>query len=111
MNQERVRRKLSAILRADVVGYSRLMGEDEVSIVRTLESYRRVMSDLIEQFSGRAVDSRGDNLALEGKDHLLVTLPLRIPVACTTLDGKSVEENRKGKEAMLLMYIFENILS
>ena len=37
MTEERVKRKLSAILSTDVVGYSRLMGEDEVSTVRTLE--------------------------------------------------------------------------
>jgi adenylate cyclase len=65
MNQERVKRKLSAILSADVVGYSRLMGDDEVSTVRTLEAYRKVMSDLIEQFRGRVVDSPGDNLLSE----------------------------------------------
>ncbi len=65
MNQERVKRKLSAILSADVVGYSRLMEEDEVSTVRTLEAYRKVMSDLIEQFRGRVVDSPGDNLLSE----------------------------------------------
>jgi adenylate cyclase len=65
MNQERVKRKISAILSADVVGYSRLMGEDEVLTVRTLEAYRKVMSDLIEQFRGRVVYSPGDNLLSE----------------------------------------------
>jgi adenylate cyclase len=65
MSEERVKRKLSAILSADVVGYSRLMGEDEVLTVRTLEAYRKVMSDLIEQFRGRVVDSPGDNLLSE----------------------------------------------
>ncbi|MBN1833064.1 MAG: hypothetical protein JW896_13235, partial [Deltaproteobacteria bacterium] len=65
MSEERVKRKLSAILSADVVGYSRMMGEDEVSTVRTLEAYRKVMSDLIEQFRGRVVDSPGDNLLSE----------------------------------------------
>jgi adenylate cyclase len=65
MNQERIKRKLSAILSADVAGYSRLMGEDEVSTVRTLEAYRKVISDLIEHFRGRVVDSPGDNLLAE----------------------------------------------
>jgi len=65
MTEERVKRKISAILSADVAGYSRLMGEDEVSTVRTLEAYRKVMSDLIEQFRGRVVDSPGDNLLAE----------------------------------------------
>ncbi|MFC1841271.1 adenylate/guanylate cyclase domain-containing protein [Thermodesulfobacteriota bacterium] len=65
MTEKRVKRKLSAILSADAVDYSRLMGEDEVSTVRTLESYRAIMSDLIEQFRGRVVDSPGDNLLAE----------------------------------------------
>ncbi len=65
MTEKRVKRKLSAILSADVVGYSRMMGEDEVSTVRTLEAYRKVMADLIEQFRGRVVDSPGDNLLAE----------------------------------------------
>jgi len=65
MTEERVKRKLSAIFSADVEGYSRLMGDDEASTVRTLESYRKVMADLIDQFRGRVVDSPGDNLLAE----------------------------------------------
>ena len=37
------KRKLTAILSADVAGYSRLMGEDEAATVRTLETYRKVI--------------------------------------------------------------------
>jgi len=62
MTEERVKRKLSAIFSADVEGYSRLMGDDEVATVRTLENYRTVMADLIQQHRGRVVDSPGDNL-------------------------------------------------
>jgi class 3 adenylate cyclase len=40
-------RKLTAILSADVEGYSRLMGEDEEATIRTLTSYRQVMTTLI----------------------------------------------------------------
>ena len=65
MTTERVKRKLSALLSADVKGYSRLMGEDEVATVRTLENYRKVMADLIQQHRGRVVDSPGDNLLAE----------------------------------------------
>ena len=39
MNQKRVKRKLSAILSADAVGYSRLMGDDKSTTVKTLETY------------------------------------------------------------------------
>ncbi len=65
MTEERMKRKLSAIFSADVEGYSRLMGDDEVATVRTLEDYRDVMADLIEQHRGRVVDSPGDNLLAE----------------------------------------------
>jgi class 3 adenylate cyclase len=60
-----VKRKLTAILSADVKGYSLLMQEDEVATVHTLTEYRKLMSSLIEQFKGRVVDSPGDNLLAE----------------------------------------------
>ena len=60
-----VTRKLAAILSADVQGYSRLMGDDEVATIRTLTAYREVMTSLIEQHRGRVVDSPGDNLLAE----------------------------------------------
>jgi len=65
MNTERVKRKLSAIFSADVEGYSRLMGDDEAATVRTLEAYRKVLTDLVEEHRGRVVDSPGDNLLAE----------------------------------------------
>jgi len=65
MTAQGVKRKLSAILSADVEGYSRLMAEDEVATVQTLTSYREVMTGLIEQHRGRVVDSPGDNLLAE----------------------------------------------
>jgi len=58
-------RKLTAILSADVEGYSRLMGEDEEATIRTLTSYRQVMATLIPLHRGRVVDSPGDNLLAE----------------------------------------------
>jgi len=58
-------RKLTAILSADVEGYSRLMGEDEEATIRTLTSYREVMTSLIRMHRGRVVDSPGDNLLAE----------------------------------------------
>ena len=58
-------RKLAAILSADVQGYSRLMGDDEEATIRTLTTYREVMTSLIQQHRGRVVDSPGDNLLAE----------------------------------------------
>jgi adenylate cyclase len=65
MIEERAKRKLSGILSADAVGYSRLMQEDEASTIRNLEDSKRLMSELIEQFKGRVVDAPGDNLLAE----------------------------------------------
>jgi adenylate cyclase len=65
MTIERAKRKLSAILSADVKGYSRLMGEDEVATVRTLKEHRELMSKLIGEYRGRVVDFPGDNLLAE----------------------------------------------
>jgi len=58
-------RKLTAILSADVEGYSRLMGEDEEATIRTLTYYRELMTPLIKGHRGRVVDSPGDNLLAE----------------------------------------------
>ena len=64
MNTDGFKRKLSAILSADVAGYSRLMGEDD-DAVRTLTGHREMISTLIKQHQGRVVDSPGDNLLAE----------------------------------------------
>jgi adenylate cyclase len=61
----RVERKLAAILHADVRGYSRLLGEDEVTTLRTVASHLALMRSLVEQHGGRAVGSRGDSLLAE----------------------------------------------
>jgi TolB-like protein/class 3 adenylate cyclase len=65
MAPEGFKRKLTAILSADVEGYSRLMGEDEEATVRTLTTYREVMTTLIHQHNGKVLDSPGDNLLAE----------------------------------------------
>jgi adenylate cyclase len=65
MPEERARRKLSGILSADAVGYSRLMRQDEVATVATLKGHKDVMASLIERYRGRVVDSPGDNLLAE----------------------------------------------
>jgi adenylate cyclase len=60
-----VERKLTAILCADVHGYSRLMGEDEEATLRTLTAYRKLIDNLIQQHHGRFVDSAGDSVLAE----------------------------------------------
>ncbi len=58
-------RKLTAILCADVFGYSRLMGEDEEATLRTLSSHRQLIDSLIERHHGRFVNSAGDSVLAE----------------------------------------------
>jgi adenylate cyclase len=58
-------RKLTAILCADVFGYSRLMGDDEEATLRTLTSYRKLIDGLIQQHRGRFVNSAGDSVVAE----------------------------------------------
>ena len=65
MATQEVKRKLAAILSTDVKGYSRLMGEDEEGTIRTLNTYKQVMSSLIQQQRGRVVDAPGDNVLAE----------------------------------------------
>jgi len=65
MNTQEVKRKLTAILSADVKGYSRLMSEDEVGTIHTLNAYKEVMTGLIQQHHGRVVDAPGDNVLAE----------------------------------------------
>ncbi len=66
MAEERVQRRLAAILAADVVGYSRLMGEDEAGTLARLKAHRE---DLVEPEvavrQGRIVKLMGDGILIE----------------------------------------------
>ena len=65
MTTQEVKRKLAAILSADVKGYSRLMGEDEEGTARALNAYKEAMAGLIQHHHGRVVDAPGDNMLAE----------------------------------------------
>jgi adenylate cyclase len=65
LTDNRVERRLAAILAADVAGYSRLMGADEEATLRTLDAYRRTISDLISEHAGRIFGSAGDSVIAE----------------------------------------------
>ena len=64
-DQTRIERRLAAILAADVAGYSRLMGIDEVGTARSLREHRVVSDALIAKHGGRIVKTTGDGLLLE----------------------------------------------
>ncbi len=65
MADERVQRKLAAILAADVVGYSHLMGEDEKATLATLKSHREIIDSPIAGHQGRVFGSAGDSVIAE----------------------------------------------
>src|SRR5512136_424053 len=65
MATQEIKRKLTTILSADVKGYSRLMGEDEKGTVRILNTYKEVMTGLIQHHHGRVVSAPGDNVLAE----------------------------------------------
>ncbi|MEE8436365.1 MAG: adenylate/guanylate cyclase domain-containing protein, partial [bacterium] len=62
MASSEVQRKLTAILCTDVVGYSRLMGDDPEGTLSTLTEYREVFSAKIQEFKGRVVNAPGDSI-------------------------------------------------
>ena len=65
MAEDSLKRRLAALLSADVVGYSRLMAQDELETVRTLTAYRERVTGIVRASSGRVVDFIGDNMLAE----------------------------------------------
>ena len=65
MAEERVKRKLTTILAADVEGYSRLMSADEEATLKTLKSYREIIDGLIDKHDGRIFGTGGDSVIAE----------------------------------------------
>ena len=74
MADEGFKRKLTAILSADVAGYSRLMAEDETSTVKTLATYREVIASLIKQHRGWVV---GYPVRFFYQDRVELAIPFR----------------------------------
>jgi class 3 adenylate cyclase/tRNA A-37 threonylcarbamoyl transferase component Bud32 len=62
---EQVSRRLVAVMSADAEGYSRLMGQNDVAALRTLNSHRSRMRELVIEHSGRVVDFAGDSMLAE----------------------------------------------
>jgi len=60
-----IKRRLAAILAADIAGYSRLMGQDEHATVRDLKDHQEVILPLVGQHGGRIIDTAGDGILAE----------------------------------------------
>ena len=94
-NDNKITRKLKAILSADVKGYSLLMADDEVHTIQTLKAYRSLMSDLIQQHSGRVVDNPGDNLLAEFSSAVdAVECAVQVQKKLKKENARYVEDNR-----------------
>jgi adenylate cyclase len=65
MTPQESKRKLTAILSADVKGYSLLMSQNEEATVKTLKQHKATISGLVSKHRGRVVDSPGDNILAE----------------------------------------------
>lgn len=62
---QELRRKLTTLLHADVCGYSRLMGQNELGTLKILKEYKSVVGDLLKRHHGRAINWTGDGLLAE----------------------------------------------
>jgi adenylate cyclase len=65
MPEERMERRLAAILAADIAGYSALMGADEARTVRDLKGHQAAVLPMVAEFSGRIIDTAGDGILAE----------------------------------------------
>ena len=95
MVENATQRRLTAILSADVKGYSKLMGEDDESTVKTITSYRRIISNLVGKHQGRVVDTPGDNILAEfGSALNAINSAIEIQRTLETENGK-LPDNRR----------------
>ena len=86
---DRVQRRLTAILAADVAGYSRLMGLDEAGTARTLHEHRAAVDPIVANYGGRIVKTTGDGVLLEFPSIVAA-------VDCAVVVQKSHERAQQG---------------
>jgi adenylate cyclase len=91
----RMERKLTAILCADVHGYSRLMGDDEEATFHTLASHRQIIDRLIEQHHGQVVNTAGDSVLAQFASAVnAVECGIETQVALKTENGNLSQDRR-----------------
>jgi adenylate cyclase len=95
MDAERpIKRRLAAILAADIAGYSRLMGQDEPATVRELKGHQAVVLPLVDRFAGRIIDTAGDGILAEFSSVVSATqCAIEIQTAIATRN-EDMPENR-----------------
>jgi adenylate cyclase len=93
--EKRLERRLAAILAADVAGYSRLMGRDEVETLNTLTAHRRMMDPLITEHGGRIANTAGDSVLAEFPSAVdAVQCAVTVQEAITEVTQDTPEGNR-----------------
>jgi class 3 adenylate cyclase len=91
-------RRLAAILAADVVGYSRLMGADEASTAKLVRERREATAKIVRGFGGRLVKTTGDGVLLEFPSAVAA-------VECAIVIQKMMaERNEAVPEARRILY-------
>ena len=91
-------RKLAAIMAVDVVGYSRLMGEDEAGTAKAVREHRKAAAPIVADFGGRVVKTMGDGVLLEFPSVVAA-------VECAvTIQNMMVERNVDTPEARRIVY-------
>src|SRR3984957_8825501 len=93
-----VARRLAAILAADIVGYSRLMGEDEAGTARAVREHREAARPIVTDHGGRIVKTMGDGLLLEFPS---IVAAVECAIAIQTL---MVERNADTPEDKRILY-------
>ena len=86
------RRRLAAVLAADIAGYSRLMGADEEGTVRALKGHQAVILPMISEAGGRVIDTAGDGILAEFASVLAA-------VRCALQIQKTMEARNEGVAA------------
>jgi len=95
MSVNPVKRKLAAILAADVVGYSRMMGADEEGTMKVLSAHRSMIDGIIVFHEGRIINTAGDSVLAEfGSPTQAVRCAVEIQDALKTRNDSLPEERR-----------------
>jgi class 3 adenylate cyclase len=91
-------RRLAAILAADVVGYSRLMGKDEVGTAKAVRDHREAAAPIVRSHGGRMVKTMGDGVLVEFPSVVAA-------VECATeIQKLMVERNAEVSEDKRIIY-------
>lgn len=90
--QSRIERRLTAIVAADIAGYSRMMGVDEAGTARALRDHRAAIDPVVASYGGRIVKTTGDGVLIEPKIYSV----LRISAVLEAVKRKCWIERETG---------------